>query len=65
MGTVVVKKEVIVWTNTGASLIFKGVTMFKYTTQGFEFDYFGMSTGQHRHAVFNNTSVAGYAVKDM
>ena len=54
--------ELIVWTNMGRSLIFKNVTNFSFHTQGFEFDYFGVSTKKNRHANFNNTSVSGYAL---
>jgi DUF2075 family protein len=61
MGT---KKEILIWTNMGRTLFFKNVTNFKYHTQGFEFDYQGVSTGKKRHANFNNTSVVGYALTD-
>ena len=54
--------ELIVWTNMGRSLMFKGVTNFSFHTQGFEFDYEGVSTNTRRHANFNNTCVAGYAL---
>jgi len=57
-------QELIVWTNMGRSLIFKNVLNFNFHTQGFEFDYFGVSTGKQRHANFNNTSVSGYALTD-
>jgi len=55
-------KELIIWTNMGRSLMFKNVTNFNFHTQGFEFDYEGVSTGKKRHANFNNTSVSGYAL---
>ena len=42
--------------------MFKGVTNFSFHTQGFEFDYEGVSTNTKRHANFNNTCVAGYAL---
>lgn len=58
-------KELIVWTNMGRSLIFKNVSDFGFHTQGFEFEYEGVSTGVKRKANFNNTSVAGYALSDM
>ena len=53
-----------IFTNNGQSFMFKHVTDFKYTTTGFEFSYTGEMTGVERHAVFNNTSVAGYALAD-
>ena len=65
MGTSVIAKEIVIWTNMGRSLMFKNVTMFKYHTQGFEFNYVGDSTGVSRHANFNNTSVVGFAITDM
>jgi len=48
----------------GRSLIFKNVENFGFHTQGFEFDYRGESTGVNRHANFNNTCVAGYAMAE-
>lgn len=54
----------IVWTNMGRSLMFEDVNNFNFHSQGFEFDYYGASTGIKRHANFNNTSVAGYATTD-
>jgi hypothetical protein len=56
-------QEILIWTNMGRTLFFKNVINFKYHTQGFEFDYKGVSTGKNRHANFNNTSVVGYALK--
>lgn len=58
------KQELIVFTNNGQTFLFKGVMNFTNTTTGFKFDYHGVMTNQDRHAVFNNTSVAGYALKD-
>ena len=54
--------EIIVFTNSGKTYSFKNVTNLILTTQGFEFDYTGIATGVTRHAVFNYTSVAGYAI---
>jgi len=54
-------QELIVWTNMGRSLIFKNVVNLQFHTQGFEFDYYGVSTNKYRHANFN-TSVSGYAL---
>lgn len=55
-------KELIVFTNNGQTYHFKGVEDFKPTTTGFKFTYKGVATGVKREAVFNNTSVAGYAL---
>jgi len=55
-------QELIVWTNMGRSLIFENVVNLQFHTQGFEFDYYGVSTNKFRHANFNNTSVSGYAL---
>lgn len=57
-------RTLTIFTNNGQSFMFKHVTDFKYTTTGFEFSYTGEMTGVKRHAVFNNTSVAGYALAD-
>ncbi|QHJ80914.1 MAG: hypothetical protein [Caudoviricetes sp.] len=51
----------IVFTNNGQTYTFHQVTNFLPTTTGFKFDYTGVATGVTRTAVFNNTSVAGYA----
>lgn len=59
------EKELIVFTNNGQTYLFRGVTNFTNTTTGFAFDYHGVMTAQDRHAVFNNTSVAGYALRDV
>lgn len=56
--------ELVVFTNNGQTFLFKGVTNFSETTTGFKFDYFGERTQVTRSAVFNNTCVAGYAIKD-
>lgn len=56
--------ELIVFTNNGQTFMFKGVQNFTNTTTGFKFDYFGQMTQVQRQAVFNNTCVAGYAMKD-
>lgn len=65
-------KELIVFTNMGQTFMFKGVTNFTNTTTGFKFDYHGVMTDTDRavainvsSATFNNTCVAGYALKDM
>lgn len=57
-------RTLVIFTNNGQSFMFKHVTDFKYTTTGFEFSYAGEMTGVERHAVFNNTSIAGYALSD-
>lgn len=57
-----VKPEIIVFTSSGKTYNFKNVENLTPTTQGFEFDYTGMATGVKRHASFNYTSVAGYAI---
>ena len=54
--------ELIVFTNTGQTYHFNGVVDFYPTTTGFKFTYTGVATGVTRQAVFNNTSVAGYAL---
>ena len=45
--------EVIVFTSNGRSFIFKNVKNLYPTTNGFEFDYLGISTGVNRHVCFN------------
>ena len=57
-----VKPEIIVFTSSGKTYNFKNVENLTPTTQGFEFDYTGVATGVKRHASFNYTSVAGYAL---
>ena len=54
--------ELIVFTNNGQTYHFNGVGDFYPTTTGFKFTYTGVATGVTRHAVFNYTSVAGYAL---
>ena len=54
-------KELIVFTNNGKTFSFSGVENFQHTTQGFKFDYQGISSGKKRTAEFNYTSVSGYA----
>ena len=53
--------ELIVFTNTGKTYLFKNVENFVPTTKGFKFQYKGVATGETRQAEFNYTSVAGYA----
>lgn len=48
------KMELIVFTNNGQTYHFKGVENFRPTT-----------TGVKRSAVFNNTSTAGYALREV
>ena len=57
-----VKPEIIVFTSSGKTYNFKNIENLTPTTQGFEFDYTGVATGVKRHASFNYTSVAGYAL---
>lgn len=59
------KQELIVFTNNGQTYHFKDIKEFSPTTTGFSFTYFGMATNKTRKAVFNNTSVAGFAIADM
>ena len=59
------KMELIVFTNNGQTYHFNGVTDFKPTTTGFSFKYFGKATQVERFAVFNNTSTAGYALREV
>ena len=54
-------RELIVFTNNGQTYHFENVTNFRPTTTGFSFTYHGKATGVDRDAVFNNTSVAGWA----
>ena len=56
------KPEIIVFTSSGKTYNFKNIENLTPTTQGFEFDYTGVATGVKRHAAFNYTSVAGYAL---
>lgn len=55
-------QECIVFTNSGHTYHFKNVTDFVPTTTGFSFTYTGVATGVIREAVFDYTSVAGYAL---
>lgn len=57
--------ELIIFTNNGQTYHFKGVENFKPTTTGFSFNYVGVATGVKRSAMFNNTSTAGYALREM
>lgn len=56
--------ELVVFTNNGQTFLFKQVTNFTNTTTGFKFSYTGVMTGVTRNAVFNNTSVSGYALAE-
>lgn len=56
-------RELIVFTNNGQTYLFSNVTNFTTTTTGFKFTYEGKMTGVTREATFNNTSVAGFALK--
>lgn len=56
--------ELIVFTNNGQTYHFNGVEDFKPTTTGFGFTYVGKATGVKRHATFNNTSTAGFALAE-
>ena len=55
---------IFVFTNNGQVFKFDGVENFSNTTTGFEFDYFGKMSQSKNHAVFNNTSVSGYSIKN-
>lgn len=55
-------QECIVFTNSGQTYHFKNVTDFAPTTTGFSFTYMGVATGVTRKAVFDYTSVVGYAL---
>lgn len=57
-------KTIFVFTNNGQVFKFSGVKNFTNTTTGFEFDYFGKASKTKNHAIFNNTSVAGYSIKN-
>ncbi|MFA6719296.1 MAG: hypothetical protein WCS15_09450 [Prevotella sp.] len=57
-------QELVVFTNNGQTFVFHGVKNFTNTTTGFKFDYVGKMTSVSRRAVFNNTSVAGYALAE-
>lgn len=56
-------QELIVFTNNGQTYLFSNVTNFTTTTTGFKFTYEGKMTCETREATFNNTSVAGFALK--
>lgn len=56
-------QELVVFTNNGQTYLFSNVTNFTTTTTGFKFTYEGKMTGMTREATFNNTSVAGFALK--
>lgn len=55
---------VVIYTNNAQTLVFHGVDNFQVTSTGFGFDYTGKATGVTRHAVFNNSSTAGYAIAE-
>lgn len=55
---------VVVYTNNAQTLVFHCVDNFQVTSTGFGFDYTGKATGVTRHAVFNNSSTAGYAIAE-
>jgi hypothetical protein len=59
------EKEIIVFTTSGRTFIFKRVTNFSYNSIGFSFDYTGVSTGKTRHAEFFYDGTSGYAITDM
>lgn len=61
-----IEKEttVVVYTNNAQTLVFHGVNNFQVTSTGFGFDYTGKATGVTRHAIFNNSSTAGYAIAE-
>ena len=54
--------ELIIFTNAGKTFMFSNISNFRHTTQGFKFDYIGLSTSKERTAEFNYASVAGYAI---
>ena len=54
--------KITVFSNNGASLHFKNISNFKWTTKGFEFDYVGASTGDVQHASFDHTSTMGHSM---
>lgn len=62
--TEVSEKEIVVFTNNGQTYIFHNISNLRPTTTGFTFTYTGKATGVVRDAVFNNTSVAGWAVAE-
>lgn len=53
--------ELVIFTNAGKTFMFSNISNFRHTTQGFKFDYVGLSTSKERTAEFNYTSVSGYA----
>lgn len=55
---------VVIYTNNAQTLVFHGVDNFQVTSTGFGFDYTGKATGVTRHAIFNNSSTAGYAIAE-
>lgn len=59
-----VDHTIVVYTNNAQTLVFHNIENFTVTSTGFSFDYKGKLTSVKRHAVFNNTSTAGYALAD-
>lgn len=59
------EKELIVYTVSGNTYVFKHVTNVLPTTTGFSFSYTGVATGITRQANFDYKSTAGYSVTDM
>lgn len=56
-------KRIFIFTNTGGCFKFENVVNFTHTTNGFEFDYYGLMSEETSHAVFNNTATCGYSYK--
>lgn len=50
--------SICVFTNSGRTFKFSGVTNFNYTSTGFEFDYKDTESGASKHMAFSNSDVS-------
>ena len=56
--------EIIIFTNNGATFMFKACRRIKETKEGLQFTYTGVSTAQTRDAKFLRENLAGYTIMD-
>lgn len=55
-------KSLIVWLKNGQTCKFEQLSNLLFTATTIEFNYFGVSTQEHRSAVFNKADIVGYSV---
>ncbi|OJG40890.1 hypothetical protein RV02_GL001744 [Enterococcus gilvus] len=56
-------KSLIIWLNEGQTLKFEKVKDLENTDEELKFNYFGVSTGVERNAVFNQINISGFALE--